>query len=372
MIMLKIKTRPGDQNGFASVVIALILIVVLALMSIGFAQLARREQRTALDKQLASQAYYAAESGLNDTEKIVENALANPATAIPSLVSLTSPAAGLGGNEDPKKCLEQQPSIVGLPGSQIDNTTGVSYTCTLLNLTPPTLSYSGVSPGTGESVSFSVIGGVGGLDHLTVYWGSTTGRTTYRPRGTTNFTPLGSWSSPAVLQFSITPLTVYDRNSLMRNTFTAYLYPSQTALRPGIPGSVNYTNVGAGQGPIVAGNCSGSGTYPCAVTIQRLPLGLPAGTQYLIHFIDYYDSSNVTVDAFDTSGTQLNFVDGQAQIDVTGRAKNVLKRIQVRAPLTRPSTLPLYTVEGQNVCKRFDIYPGSTTPDSATPGCGLN
>ena len=58
-----------DEHGFASIVIALILIIVLALFTIGFAQLARREQQTALDSQKATQAQYAAESGINNAYK---------------------------------------------------------------------------------------------------------------------------------------------------------------------------------------------------------------------------------------------------------------------------------------------------------------
>ena len=60
------KKSGWNEEGFASIVIALILIIVLSLLTIGFAQLARREQQTALSKQLANQAQYAAESGIND------------------------------------------------------------------------------------------------------------------------------------------------------------------------------------------------------------------------------------------------------------------------------------------------------------------
>lgn len=399
MVKIKPKMKRLNEEGFASIVIALVLIVVLALITIGFAQLARREQRSALSNQLATQAYYASESGINDTINMIQKVMANPSGGggLPALVSLTPPSAGLGGKEDPNTCLEQQ-KIPGLsiPGpyisGNIDSSVGASYTCTLLNLTPPSLVYSGVSPGTGKNVTFSVSGppGSGPLDHLTIHWGSTDGQNSFRPKGATDFAPYSSWGgAPAALEFSITPLPAYDRQSLINNVFTTYLYPSagtggwvryrcwirgrpRWCWRMGgspSPGTVNYGTATSGQGQIVPGNCWGSGTYTCAVTVN----GLPAAAQYLVRFTDYYDSSDITTDAYDASGTQLDFVNGQAQIDVTGRARNVLKRVQVRAPLQQPNNMPLYTLEGQNVCKRFDVYPGNTTIQAnGLTGCNLN
>lgn len=400
MVKVKPKMKRLNEEGFASIVIALVLIVVLALITIGFAQLVRREQRSALDKQLATQAYYASESGINDTINLIQKVMANPAGGggLPKLTDLTPPSAGLGGSEDPNTCLEQQ-TIPGLsiPGSylngNIDSSVGAAYTCTLLNLTPPSLVYSGVSPGTGKSVTFSVSGPVGSgpLDHLTIHWGSTDGQTSYRATGATDFAPYSSWGgAPAVLEFSITPLNAYDRQSLVNNVFTSYLYPSAgrgggwVRYRcwrfgrpawcwrrggPPSPGTVSYSTAASAQGQIVPGNCSSSGTYTCAVTVN----GLPAAGQYLVRFTDYYDSSDITTDAYDSRGTQLDFVNGQAQIDETGEARNVLKRIQVRAPLQQSNSMPLYTLEGQNVCKRFDVYPGNATIQAnGLTGCNLN
>ena len=67
-----------DQRGFAAIVVALVLILVLSLLTIGFAELMRHEQRSALDKQLSSQAYYAAESGVNDAVSAAASNLPRP------------------------------------------------------------------------------------------------------------------------------------------------------------------------------------------------------------------------------------------------------------------------------------------------------
>lgn len=367
---MPVKQKPNlhrDQRGFASIVIALILIVVLALLTVGFAQLARREQQTALDKQLATQAYYASESGINDTQQLIQKVLASPGGIpglLPSLNSLTPPSAGLGGSEDPNQCLDQQ-GFPGVPHGNINLGTGVSYSCVLLNLTPPNMVWSGVSPDADRSTTFST---TGALKSLTVFWGSHDNHTTPQPSLTADneFAPSATWVSgghPAVLQVSFTPLAAVDRGSLINNTFNVFLYPST-----GGGGSVTYDT--ANQGQVIGSACSGSGTYTCKVDINGIPGAV--GEQFLIHIVDYYDSSDISVgNAKDAGGTQLDFVDGQAIIDSTGRARTVLKRLQVYAPLKATAPVPPYALEGQNVCKRFSTFPGSATPD-ALVGCGLN
>ena len=352
-----------NQQGFASIVIALILIVVLALLTVGFAQLARREQQNALDKQLASQAYYAAESGINDIQQLIQNVYANPAgnplgiPPTPSLASLTPSSAGLGGNEDPNSCLANQ-GLIGIPTSSISAPTGVSYTCVLLNLTPPSMVFDGVSPNADQQVTFST---TGALNSLTVYWGSNDGNSTFKP-SVGGFTPIGSWGgSPAVIEVSLTPLAQLDRISMINNTFHVYLYPSKTG------GSVTYDTTNQGQ--VIGGVCNSAtnSTYPCSVTINGLNGAL--NEQYLIHVTDYYDMSNISVgNAKDTSGTALDFVDGQAQIDVTGKARTVLKRIEVHANIKDTAPTPPYALQGQNICKRFSTDPINGTQPQAPPG----
>ncbi len=110
----------GNEEGFAAIVIAMVLIVILSLLTVGFAQLMRHEERSALDKQLSSQAYYAAESGINDAAAVISN---NP------LVSKTTcgPTTGVGSL---------------FPNNVVGVNTGSSYPCLLIDPTPLTLDYT--------------------------------------------------------------------------------------------------------------------------------------------------------------------------------------------------------------------------------------
>jgi len=339
-----IKTKhTSDERGFASIVIALVLIVVLSLVTVGFAQLARHEQRSALDKQLADQAYYAAESGINDTLKVL--------STIPQ-------------NNNPNTCL----SSAILPNSTIGVTAnGVSYTCVLVTLKPNNLKYDNVAAQSGRHVTFSTDLAA---SKFVIGWGSVSGNTNF-PATPSGFTPQNSWGHPGVVQLSITPLAATDRNSLVRNTFTAYLYPARSG-----NDTVVYNPAGNAQGSIVSGDCSTtnhSSNYPCEATIS----GFSGTGPYLISFVNYYDDSNVIISGKTAADQAVRIVDGQKQIDATGKAKNVLKRLQVR--IDPESNPPLFTLEAQNICKRFGTAPATSDNPTGTsfdigtsPACKLS
>ena len=54
-----------NQSGASAIMFALFFIMIISLISVGFATLSRRDQRATIDKTLSSQAQLAAESGIN-------------------------------------------------------------------------------------------------------------------------------------------------------------------------------------------------------------------------------------------------------------------------------------------------------------------
>lgn len=352
MATLKPKTLTQHQDGFASIVIALVLVLIMSLLSIGFAQLARREQQSALSKQLATQAYYAAESGVNDVVK-----------AIPQIEAGLKTGSLSASEINKKKCLP--PNVLGsiLAGPSnydaVNSATGVSYSCVLLDVQPSNLVWTEVP---NEAARHSRFTTTAGLDEFTVKWSSTTGKTNYRPISA-DLSPAtdSKWNSPAVIQMSLTKLgasNAFNRDYMIQNNFTAYLYPSTSG------GTVTYSTAAADQGKIIGGNCQSDGL--CSVKIEGI--GGSANEYYLIRLITFYDETNITIDGAKTPGDiNVNFVDGQAKIDVTGRARNVLKRMQVRVSLTGGTDSncqigctidqPEYSLEAQDICKRLATYP---------------
>ena len=372
MLQDKHKLR-NDENGFASIVIALVLIIVLALITVGFAQLARREQSDALDTQLSSQAFYAAESGINDAYDYIQ-------------ANVNNPSLGTTIFNNPQNCTT-------VPGYSpvIDTTNDDSYTCLLVNLTPPNLQFSNIAPESGHNVTF---GTSASLNSLTIQWGSANGSNNTFPLSTSfGFPPLATWQTAnylPVVEVSFTPLedgNTVTRNDLINDSYYVYLYPSKgTGTYSEVSNStqVPYADSSSPsqEAPIVPGDCQANSTasgFPCSVTITGIPN--ISGNDYFIHFSDYYEASNLFITGSNSSSGTLNF-SGEPLIDSTGKAHNVLKRLQARLALSisgntsTTQVLPSSAIEAQNLCKRFDTDPASTTfidtTDDNTPAGSSN
>jgi Tfp pilus assembly protein PilX len=354
-----------NQEGFASIVIALVLIVVLALLTIGFAQLARREQQTSLDKQLSTQAKYAAESGINAAYKDIVNKYITSDGA-PNADGVATVKA------DSNNCMQSSadPSasthISGAPSTShpVNANTGVSYTCLLVNLKTKDLTTDDLTPGTGRHINFGTNTAVGSF---TIHWGSATNRVNFLPNLDTSkpFTSASGWSFPPVIEFSLTPTSRLasqsnPSNYLESNTFNFFVYPSQG-------GSNQVAFDPSNQGQIIPGNCSGTGTYACSVTVN-MPSSV-SDTNFVVHYFDFYDTSNLQVTATPVPSAPAITFTGEPSIDVTGQARNVLKRLRARllvnggedGTANDSAVLPNNAIEAQNLCKRIQAAP--VTPD---------
>lgn len=419
--MKKIRSIKTEEYGFASLVVAFILILVMSLLTVGFAQLARREQQTALDQQLTNQAYYAAETGVNQIQAQI------PALTAAYKANPTDPQ--LNGTT----CLT---SVTGVTLTNTFNTTNpsVSFTCALVNMTPATNSI----PDTSSTGSFNYIfTSTAAMPSLTFSWGSnatcasgvTSCYSTPAPSSCGNmgcFPPALDWYAknwPPVVQLSITPLGTgtFTRNQLITNTFTAMLYPSSgaatvssdayassaTCPAPPTPvttvGNVTYVapdgvspDDSACNDQIVGAiNTPSDTSYPFRETINGL--GGTAGESWLVHGVYMYGGANTCIQAFAAgpSGgciytntittTTSKFADSQIEVDVTGKAKDVEKRLVEYLPASSGSsmskttqegisTLPDYAVDTGDVCKQFTTNPETPGPGPTvlTPGAATS
>jgi hypothetical protein len=66
----RIQTK-HNESGLVSIITVSIVVIILALMTTGFAKVMDRELRQSLDRELAVQANYAAESGMNDARNYI-------------------------------------------------------------------------------------------------------------------------------------------------------------------------------------------------------------------------------------------------------------------------------------------------------------
>ncbi len=352
-----------DQIGMASIMVTIILMLVITLIVLGFAQVIRREQRQSLDQQLYTQAFYAAETGVNDAVKVIQE----------------------GYNRDKTKCgWNQSPDLtlnaawtIKANSNEVDAGAGVEYTCLLIDQSPPTLVYDNID--TNRSTVINVKPSpAGSISHVTLSWHEKTGGTDVSGckalAPNSNFPAINKWEElgpckPGVLRVDLVPTGgSIDRASLTANAFTGFLYPKTG---PGTAGGtvLGYAS-GKGfgkQGVIHAADChANSGDRFCTVTIDGL-----AASEYTIRVKSIYSSSALTVSA-KVAGVATDLIGAQAVIDSTGKANDVLRRIRVHVPLDRGSNAiyPEFAIETMGtLCKRVRVAPGISPDFDPTTGC---
>jgi Tfp pilus assembly protein PilX len=331
-------TLKNNQQGLVSFVVTIIIMLILSLIVIGFARLSRREQRQALDRQLSTQAFYAAEAGVNDAVEYLR----------------TTPAAATTEKTD----------CSNLPGyNNVLNTTGpISYTCVLIDPTPTEYRFDAIDSSDSEIVMMQAEGGTA-IQEINFYWEDQAGGTGLGacPNLSSTETLPQDWPSTCntgILRIDLIPYNAAatpTRDGLVNSQMTAFLYPNSSG-----PGAHTYIGGLSSQGSLVAGDCAASNPVKvCRVTVSGL-----GGNRYYLRMKTIFGTSAVTVTAEDASGNLIELGGYQALIDATGKANDVLRRIQVSVPING-ITGPFSEYSAQttgSLCKRFGFIPGSGSP----------
>lgn len=356
MIGMKKQSINRDQRGMVAIIVTMIVMIVLTLIVIGFAQLARREQRESLDRQLSTQAYYAAESGIN----LVRDKIYNE-----------------GFNGDFSGCNDASSNpTFGSGALQLSGASNSTIPCLLVDQRLESLEYSSANE---QSTVVPLTSETGNFQEITFYWQAKNGSTDFNcgDQGGLKFPAVSDWKNgnctTGLLRVDLTDLGAgnMDRNYMINNTFTAFFYPSSSGSN-----NFNFTNASGGsQGQVYRVRCT-SGTKPkfCRATINVASQGHP---KFYTRFRSLYSDSSVTIQGQNNAGNVATFVGAQAKIDVTGKTADVTRRVQVHIPSTKSSQLynyPNFALEtADSICKRLSVIPGDpVTTDSSSPACALN
>lgn len=322
-----------NQSGMASILITMITMIVVSLIVLGFATIARRDQGNTLDQQLSTQAFYAAESGVEDARNIIVDDVRTNQPILPRTNCTTNTGAA------------NYPTGKQMWLSETNNVPTVSYTCLLVNPSVSNAVYDGVD---GQSKVIPIDSNQS-ITSMVIDWTPTNNPTptTANCPGSTNhtFSNATNWACDyGLLRMDLVPTQgVLTRSGLENSTLTSFFEP----LRGGGSGALSYT-ANLGRANIVGASCNST---QCQVTIT----GLPASNDLALRLTSLYQASNVTIDAYH-GGTLLK-LSGQVMVDVTGDAAGVLRRIQVRIPTTYSSNLiPDAAIQTNSaICKRFEV-----------------
>lgn len=344
-----------NEQGLVSIMVTMFIMVVITIVVLAFAQVARREQRQALDRQLSTQAFYAAESGVNA-----------------AIAELRKPA---NANMDKQDCAE---GTGALSNYVIDSERNIHIACVLIDSTPGSLVFDRVI--SSQSTVFSISGAKNdsGVDRninsIEFSWQGTSGADDVSgcPPSSIELVKESEWDGrgggeaglcdPGLLRVDIVPVngSTVSRDSLLNSVMTVFLYPQSGAG----DGEVVYDPTDSGA--IARVSCNNPTPFKCSVTIGRGSLN---AEQLYVRMRSIYKDSSVTVRAFNAADGSTPLLLGGAQklIDSTGRAGDVLRRIAVRVPISRstdPSTIPDFALQSaETICKKFTYVPGDV-PDT--------
>lgn len=316
-----------QQRGMAAFAVTTALILVISLIVLGFSLVSRRSQQQTLDRQLGQQAIAAAESGANMAAAIIQKQL----------------ASGISPTALPEKTTCQD--YATYPELRLDGD-NVKVTCLLVHRDTDSLSYANITEGSPTVVPLTTDSTLG---EVTITWRNNEGVADASGCSSNGHSrpQKNAWQCNfGLLRIDIAPVSNGNATVFAK---TAFIYPYRD-LAPATPSTPSYA-VGALNGSFIDAACSGG---QCRVKITGI-----AGAEYFMAVRSLYKDSDLSVTGVNTLGGAVTF-NGQAVVDSTGKAGDVVKRIQVRVPLEAGSAgvAPGYVVESEgSLCKKFSVAP---------------
>jgi len=356
------------------IIVVSILTVILALIAIGFSKLSNRELIQASHRESAAQAYYAAQSGINDAIAYINDGGSSfPGCTWPTAAD--TPPPPVDGNQ--------------YFTSDLSGTSNIAkYSCISVEKALPNLQHT-VTPGTPWVVKIDA----DKLEKLYIGWENDKYPNPAHP------VPLSTTASPpdfgklpqdsAYENITGNPNTtgvlrvgIYgvlrsdasdDNSTLASNSSSYYLYPNEGG---GAGGEIHYhsgdysiTSGPSGQnGEFVRGDCDNSRPDPLGNG-----LGLYCNSKitdlhgndnyYYLYFTAQFAALKVVIQGKAGGPDKIFFNDAQAVIDVTGQSADQIQRVRARVDLTPQFNAPSYAVQSmESLCKAFvlDIVSPST------------
>lgn len=343
--------QQNKEQGFVALIVASILMVLLTLVVIGFSKAMQREQRQSLDRQLSTQAFYAAETAVNDVYR--------------NIASITT---------DKTDCNVGAGAPAWMNNGRVDSADpNVSYTCVKIDASPESLEFNNGSINTQTSKIFPVQS-AGGQDirDIRFSWTGSDGTNNAIPACSSNpsILPATRSNQIPILRVDITevPTTnTLNRIDLIDESMHLYLYP-QGAGCPGVVTSITEsTNIAPGdKGRVIPVRCDlVGGENRCTLEVQSLQAGGPSSQRYYVRVKSIYTNANLIVTGTTVQGNaSIQFVGAQVLVDSTGKAADVLRRIQVRLNSSPTYPVPEYVYQATDgICKQMLVTP--TTVENA-------
>jgi len=387
------------QSGAVSIFIVIFLTLLVSVVTVSFVRVMLNDQQQATNSDLSHSAYDSAQAGVEDAKRALMKYKSLCGT-IPVQSGCTAAyKAAFGATQTCNSGVKTLTDLSSSSASEVKVNSGdtsdkydQAYTCTLINLNTP--DYLG-QLSSDQSIIIP-LSGVGAFSQVQIEWFSSKDLSTSDLSKTSLVTtaeansgkPLlqkSDWKSnmPPIMRAQLiqfgSSFTLSNLDNPVGGTSdanTLFLYPSgvanSTAATTTNTSFINDVRRVGTKSPTVV-NCKGSltsGGYACT-TIINLPNPVNGGTRTaFLRLTSLYNKANYRVTM---PGTTFDGV--QPEIDSTGRANNLFRRVKSRVELVDtnfPFPDAAVDITG-NLCKEFKItdntddYAGLNSASTCTP-----
>lgn len=385
-------THRQRQSGAVSLFVVIFAALLMAVVTISFIQLMTKDQEQATASDLSQSAYDSAQAGVEDAKRLL---LATKACG----GSSASPCDGYKTALAANKCSTIADSGLfgtGASGSETmiqkdddDRALNQAYTC--VKIATDTADYQGKLD-VQQSTMVPLIG-TGEFNEVDLSWfsrddvSSSAANLTFPDLTATHLPPLASWgsSSPSMLRTQLIQtgagfnIDQFDANGAggESNAATRFLYPTSL---PGL-NAVTMTSVARRSGsnseapvPVSCTTSFTSGdTYACTAKLA-LPKPIDGNTANrgaYLRLSALYNATHFSIKLRNSeTNTDIKFNNVQPEVDATGRANSLFRRVKARVELTGAMVYPEAAVDiTGNLCKNFFITDDPEQYDAQTSVC---
>ena len=364
------KELAKSEVGLVSILVSMVIMLIMTIVVVTYSQIINREQRQTLDRELNTQAYYAAESAINTVLYALNNGV--------SITDIKSDNSTCNTTSTAKSSLTKLQEFDSTHGTQyvsgLPTDANATITCLIVETSASSLTYNNVASTASQISHLQSANPADPISKIEVAWQDAGGNPPSYPPVNTKFPPLSSWQTgwPSVLQVEVVPWSSNPANNTPAGLYAAeqvfYLYPKSVPGGGTSPSGLS----GDTRGEVIYGACDD--VTPNQPKFCKATLSVPSGTDYYLKILPMYRSASVVVTPQNSLGSPITLSQvlgrGQIVVDVTAKSADIVKRISVASSADPSYMTPDYAiVTGSNICKRIQISAISTADNDCG---GLN
>lgn len=353
------------QQGAVSLFIVIFTALLVTTITISFMQLMVKDQRQAMYSDLSESAYDSAVAGVEDAKRALlmqQDCIGDSSVrcadinaAISSNECTTLSRIFMSGSSDEAAIIIKE---------ERDRTLEQAYTC--VKIKQDTDDYLGTIEADGATLI--PLRGTGVFNTVTVSWAlSKNGADVTLPSGSDGALPLkDAWRSAgssemyaALLRTQLIDgkggfhLSQFDATDFSN---TLFLYPTSGAGLTSFEFSSDGRRSGSAAPQVVRCTAgASSGSYACKATLRlKDPIAALSNTAFL-NLMAFYNGTDYKIE-LSNDDVPVQFANVQPEVDSTGRANDLFRRVVSRIELNNTFNYPVAAIETTgNLCKDFHV-----------------